>query len=640
MIENKLDFLKEKNYISHYENRGGDDWILLTDDVDKVFISIQEILNHKTRYKGFEKIPLEIAIGKVDYDDISFDLKTIISKDATITYLKSGILKKYHKWYKEKYHEVLKSTFIVLTKEFFENLEPLDRDKCGIIDKEADESFFYVKNEDKFLERGEVLKFIEKIGFIKHKSFSRINEIYVPPVNFDNIVKTLKEERILFITGTPEYGKTYTAVKLLWSYFKAGHEPFFCSGSEESKRIELRDTLDNINKVLKPGRIVYFEDPFGKTKYEKRESLEREIGTIIDIIKRIKDVYVVITTREEIFKEFNKEKKSDSLKDFEQELNLKKPSYNLEERKLILYNWAKQENCRWIEDIKLRRYVFGLLDKGYLPTPLNLANFAISSFKIIDKVELKKLIINKSNESAMVFAEEIMNMTVEKKLFLCFPLISQNFDLHFIKTTFKHLLKELKIKSTSDFDSIVKWFIDDKISITITKFVEFTHPSYIETLKYLLEQDLEFENIFSKLLINLSEVREETVLSSVAWSVAKNYGELPTEAKNLLFILSEDPEDAGDIAEAIMYYYDDLPKNVRNLLFNLLKIDPFRIAISLDFYFDQIPMNVRNNLLINLSKYEEIDSIFLQIVFRHSDKIPEYIKLRLKNYHRYVHKFR
>ncbi|MDY6966880.1 MAG: hypothetical protein SVM80_13105, partial [Halobacteriota archaeon] len=95
----------------------------------------------------------------------------------------------------------------------------------------------------------------------------------------------------------------------------------------------MRKRLENINSELRSKNIIYFEDPFGKTKYERRESLERDIDTIIDSVRQTKDVFVIITSREEVFKEFEKEAISTTeLKEFESRLNIKKPSYDYEKR--------------------------------------------------------------------------------------------------------------------------------------------------------------------------------------------------------------------------------------------------------------------------------------------------------------------
>ena len=54
-----------------------------------------------------------------------------------------------------------------------------------------------------------------------------------------------------------------------------------------SERLEGRKELEYIRSSLKPRTIIFFDDPFGIYEYEGRESLEREIKTIIANIKNV-----------------------------------------------------------------------------------------------------------------------------------------------------------------------------------------------------------------------------------------------------------------------------------------------------------------------------------------------------------------
>ncbi len=231
---------------------------------------------------------------------------------------------------------------------------------------------------DRVQQRGRVFEFLEKIGYAGSKWYGRIDEVYVPPLEYENIKRTLKEKRIVFITGTREYGKTYTAVRLMWEYYNSGYEPVWIKGGEQTERIEVRKKLENISAELKLGHIIYFEDPFGKTKYERREGLEREIGTIIDTVRHVEEVYVIITSREEVFKEFEKEKISaKELKEFEKKLNVKKPSYGYKKRKEILIKWAEEENCRWLGNKELKELVLeALTDEKSLSTYIHTTPFS------------------------------------------------------------------------------------------------------------------------------------------------------------------------------------------------------------------------------------------------------------------------
>ena len=45
-----------------------------------------------------------------------------------------------------------------------------------------------------------------------NRARARIDTVYIPPpLEYEEIRSILENERIVFITGTAEYGKTYTA---------------------------------------------------------------------------------------------------------------------------------------------------------------------------------------------------------------------------------------------------------------------------------------------------------------------------------------------------------------------------------------------------------------------------------------------
>jgi hypothetical protein len=364
VIKERVERLEAKGNIIGKKYGESDDWLLVTDALDNVFNCIFEILDHDTGYRDYEKVPLEIGIGTGEYDKWARCNGTnLIVEDDTIKFYKTNIIGYYHNWYKKIHNnQSPKSTFIVLTESAYHELEPLDRKICQEIEyeykkngREGQVITFFAADADKVQQRGRVFEFLEKIGYAGSKWYGRVDEVYVPPSEYEEMARTLHERKILFITGTPEYGKTYTAVRLMWEFYNRGYEPRWIEGGELAERNEVRRKLEDIGAVLKSRRIIYFEDPFGKTRYERREGLEREIGTIIDSVEQVEDVYVVITSREEVFKEFEKEKLSaKELKEFEEKLNIKKPSYDYEKRKEILLNWAEGGNCKWLGNKKLK----------------------------------------------------------------------------------------------------------------------------------------------------------------------------------------------------------------------------------------------------------------------------------------------
>ncbi len=260
-----------------------------------------------------------------------------------------------------------------------------------------------------------ILEFLRKIGAEGIMKYERIDELYVQPVEYDDIKKALNEDRIVFITGTEGYGKTYTAVRLLWEYFNKGYEPKWVKGDQEDERSEVRNKLVSIERVLKPGQIIYFEDPFGKTKFEGNdEILERNIANIIDFIQSIDNAYVIITSRDRVFKEFKSYANID-LQGFEKILDIRTPSYDYETRKEILYRLAKVKNCEWLDDDILKDTVMKVLtDERNLPTPLSIEEFVIVTKNKLQKNELLYKIQTISKETAKNLVEEIENISKKR----------------------------------------------------------------------------------------------------------------------------------------------------------------------------------------------------------------------------------
>jgi hypothetical protein len=422
----------------------------------------------------------------------------------------------------------------------------------------------------------------------------------------------------------------------MWEYYNSGYEPKWIKGGESAERIGVRKKLEDIRAELKPRHILYFEDPFGKTKYERREGLEREIGTIIDTVKQVEDVYVILTSREEVFKEFEKEKSSEKeLKEFEKKLNVKKPSYGYKKRKEILLMWAEEENCKWLGNGKLKEFVLeSIEDDKILPTPLSIKDFAVTSFDIENEEELREKIEEKSKETAKAFAKEIKNMTYDKILFLSFPFISDYFEVEFVRETYQELVDELKLEDAWGFNRVLNWFKDDKIDCS-GNHIGFSHPSYSEALQYLLVEDGDTtrmnSEIFSELLFKLAE--KDKAAGVVAWAVAANFGKLPEVVRNnLLFKLAEKDKAAEVVALEVAANFDKLPEVVRNnLLFKLAEKDKaaWFVADAVAANFDKLPEAVRNTLLFKLAEKDKAAGVVALEVVENFDKLPEAVRNNL-----------
>src|SRR5688500_5481186 len=106
-----------------------DDHFIITNDLIKIFKLVNGTTNLSIPLTQVKKLPLEIAVGSADLED-DYDL---ISQNSTITFLKNDILKSYRSYYKLKNNDKIKESFVVITREFYNEL-PNDRGYlCSLI---------------------------------------------------------------------------------------------------------------------------------------------------------------------------------------------------------------------------------------------------------------------------------------------------------------------------------------------------------------------------------------------------------------------------------------------------------------------------------------------------------------------------
>ncbi|MDH4157408.1 MAG: hypothetical protein OEW00_09050, partial [candidate division Zixibacteria bacterium] len=431
-----------------------DSWLMVADTMDSAVEACAKMIEHHTGFESVPHLPLELAIGTGVYDAWAvLEDEQLVCQESTIRFLKSNIISRYKQSHKAMRGGSIHKSFVLLTESAYAVLDPVDKLKCT---KAGRAPVYYTIHTHQLTQRAEVYDFLRQIGHAGSRLYNRIDELYVQPVEYSYIDECLAEKRLVFITGTAEYGKTFTAVRLLYEYFKKGYRPLWLTGSEETERRVGRMKLEDIDSILTEHTIVYFEDPFGKLKYEKRESLERQIASVVDRIHNYIDAFVVITSREEIFREFKKEKLSLlELETFERKLNITRPSYDAGRRQQILVNWATAMGCCWAENENLKNLVTKRLeDKANLPTPLCIKDFAIASVNVVRASQLIALIARKSIETEMSFALEVRQMGKDQIIFLCLPFLGQ-FTVDFVREQYERLLKDLSVPAARSFDELL-----------------------------------------------------------------------------------------------------------------------------------------------------------------------------------------
>lgn len=621
-IKEKIGAVRDKGEILGVKESQSDDWLIVTSSLDLAFKFISEILDLNTGYVNF-KIPLEIVVGVGEYgEQANLEGENLSVQQATINFFKSEIKDHFSQWYKiNNDGNSPKTSYIIISDSAYLEMEVEDKKFCRkIFLDDPRKQIIHVVDVEGVKRRARVGEFLKVIGRPESKLYNRIDTLYVPPNEYEEIKTCLETNRIVFITGTAEYGKTYTAVRFLWEFYNRGYSPVWRQGQEELQRIKVREALEEIDKELKSHHIIYFEDPFGKIKYERSESLERMIGGIIDSVKAVEDVYVVLTSREEVFKEFEKENLSlKELKNFESDLNIKKPSYDYKKRQQILLLWAESKKCEWLTDSLLKKFVLdSLRDERNLPSPLSIRSFVLSTVNISSAFQLEKTISERSVETSRSFANELEHMTSDKILFFLFPFIdpirpfSQSglLTIDLVREVYSAIVKEIGEQEALCFDDALKWFQGDKIDVSDGT-ICFSHPSYYEAMDYILTDkrsaNRKKREILGRVLLKLAQENVDVVVTNFLDSGFDKICDLDSLILSLISIPS------------ISDYMIDLFENTKEfakinetcrtqLLFKLAE-SPSTIryaAVILGDNFDKISETSRTRLMVELAKNSKI----------------------------------
>ncbi|PWV53258.1 PUA domain-containing protein [Chitinophaga sp. S165] len=499
------------------------------------------------------------------------------------------------------------------------------------------------------------LLFIQKIANDDER-YQRIEELYVPPKEYEDIYHTLEKSNLVIIIGDPGIGKTYTAVRIMKDYFNKGFEPIWFSGLEKEDRDMQSKALRDFTPTEK--QVVYFEDPFGRTVFEKRESLLQVFSPLVDKLAEYKSK-IIITSRKEVFEDFSKESLLE--KDvilLKRELNVRNPSYD-DDGLISIFNKLAALVCPWYDDSEFRDIVHLAITEKKITTPLSIRDLVFVSRSITTIEELNELIEKRENEIVKVFALEILatGLTTKIILYLTFfcglkgkllvselfervskHLVSLNFAVHSfslnleirsqigyrieqlgqIKTAyrFSHPVYEeaLAILFSSDkhceliSKAIIKEFsvIDPKSAyITLNKLVAKYPEMSLSLFRHLLEEDRQIKDDYLKVLLSkkLIAVYYETNIADFFF-LATEYYPLGDLINNINSIDHQE-KDLINKLELVLRYMNNSPQGFDSSAIN--KIDFYRILSNTRYVFQP------NKLLQILSLSHRIDPTSIKV---------------------------
>ncbi len=642
-IQEKIQMLYSNGYIQGLKYGESDDWLLAInigyelDEYETIIRVISTIMDHDSGFLNYEKIPLSIIVGTAKYEEeVVLDGKKLICEDGTIDYLKLNLTSKYRNWYSAQNPSASRvtSTYVLATESIYEFMEPLDKESCTTIVQ--DSTKFFEVDSSYILRRNKLFDFLDSINLLGSKIYNRIDDIFVPPQCYEKIKEKLEKERIVIITGPPELGKTYTAVRLLWEYYLNDFKPKWYLGEELIERKDSRQKLIEIQRELKQDNIIVFEDPFGKIEYENRDNLERMIGFLFNFINKQKKGYVIITSRIEVFKKLLQEQLSTyNFYDIEESLEFKPSSYDFDSRITSLLLWAKSRNCVWLNNDELFSFIREKMrDLTILPTQLCVREFAFSTVNTQDKEKLLQILKKKSQVTVRRFVTEIHSLETSQIIFLLIALIfayeTETYRLIYNKVA------ELMHVTNADFDSNLTWFRADKLTILNNR-IMLSHPSYLESLNELIIDPnpvyKSYKSMLSKILITVFENNISPFFATE--SLKKYFGYLPLEERNELLLLSFQSEIVSKkeyrtfsvvSVELFLKFFSSVTKEIEKLFIFALqtrKKDLSFIIASFEniaLNYNDLPKHIQDYIVILIEDPVTLPWI-INTMFRNYEKI-------------------
>lgn len=440
--------------------------------------------------------------------------------------------------------------------------------------------------------------------------YKNLDSYYVLPSEYFDIAESIERENIVFIIGDPGIGKTYTAVKLLFDYYKKGYKPRWILGLGKEDREYQRNTL--INFIPMDNEIVYFEDPFGRSSFERRDELYQIFTPLVDKIRQSKSK-IIITSRTEVFEQFTNESLTFSdLIAYKKELNIRNPSYSIDKLKEIFRNLAIVL-CPWYNDNELVNIVDIAIEKKQIVTPFVIRDLILGTNRQISKYELKNAIAAREKELTRAFAIDISISSTPTIVLLYLVFFIGKIERQTFTATYEKVLKRLKENGflfqitslSSELDNQLGYRIDQIGSNKIA--YRFSHIIYEEALAKLI--------ISNSLCLEISKIILEEVLKIdlklsyklLQFNIIRHPEATLKLYKHLLFIQTQKVEEDIRISFCLkmlstsllefkklsleLYPYEELRANL-SIETNDLNLFIFRFELFYKYYINAPYLNI------------------------------------------------
>jgi predicted amidohydrolase len=441
--------------------------------------------------------------------------------------------------------------------------------------------------------------------------YKKIVDFFVPPVEYEAILNKLEKHKFVFIVGDPGIGKTYTAARILRHYFDTGYKPIWYTGLEKEERIIQRQILENFEP--RNNEVIYFEDPFGRTAFEKRDAIYQIFGPLVDRLVNV-DARIIVTSRREIFERFTQESlSSKDYEKFKEEMSVIKPSYDSSALIKIMKCLASNK-CKWLLNNNCVLEVEKAIRNKYLPTPFAIRNFVFATENVTSLEILNEMIYRRKHETAVTFAIEFQSCTASTKLSLILIYLFGFKEQHLLVRWFNLIAIKLGLVEGGAGSVTFMQEIRLQMGYRVEQFgnnrrgLRFTHPIYEEAFTEIAQNDQETE----KLLLAAIEVVSKNNFDITLNSISRNHVKYPQMTANLFKKLAEYCDEDFDKtikigSQLVALYMRTKQVAFRNLIEDLCsyqeivqyinkrnKIGPINEALRFAFNYRLIIKNQKN----------------------------------------------
>lgn len=464
-------------YIGSLQNPSSDDFKFTTSE----FFNAKEILlklsSIQIPFEGFDTIPVIFAI---DYQEEPHDDVKDIATQSWISFLKSNIVGRY-KLIKEKLNNnKIKNTFVIITKNAYDNLDYLERIKFNQFRLNLYE-FVYESDESYIRELEQRSKFLELIGGHKDRKINSQLDLYKKITTYEEIKNKLSNEHVVFLTGPSGFGKTLTGIFLLYEYFNKSYVPI-----KHSKKIKIDELKENI---LKNSNAIYLlDDIFSKIE-------NKDLKKLLDVIKFPGENYVIVTIPLNYLDKYSRDLDENHMSFINSRCyEISTRTYLPVNRTFILEDYAQYYRCKWRSNSELKSIISqSVSNSNYLESPLAIDTFCYSTRDELDFRKIKSIMEKCSQDLVDYFASLINNSSKEKIqiYFLVYCLANPQVE------TISRLLEQITSK---DFlilsNDYLLSFEEDKI--------KFTHPLISSGFELFLKKFLNIRknNNLTKRILN------------------------------------------------------------------------------------------------------------------------------------------